>query len=152
MKTVLFLFISAISLTHNWDCKGKMEQSLTQNEVETEANQITIKVGLKTFKATLNESSTTKAFKALLPLSIHMNELNKNEKYYDLPNSLPTSALVGGEIKMGDVMLYGSNTLVLFYKNFKTSYPYTKLGNIYNPAGLAAALGDGNVIVKFHNN
>lgn len=49
-------------------------------------------------------------------------------------------------------MLYGNNTLVLFYKNFNTSYSYTKLGAIDNPAGLEAALGNGNVVVKFENN
>ena len=72
-----------------------------------------------------------------------------NEKYYDLPNALPTNAKAGGNIKAGDLMLYGNNVLVLFYKDFNTSYSYTKLGYIDNPAGLAAALGSGNVNVTF---
>ena len=81
-----------------------------------------------------------------------MTELNGNEKYYDFPSALPTNASVGGDIKAGDLMLYGSNVLVLFYKNFNTSYSYTKLGYVDNPTGLAQALGAGNVIVKFENN
>jgi len=81
-----------------------------------------------------------------------MTELNNNEKYYDLPTNLPTNASVGGNIKVGDLMLYGNNTLVLFYESFDTSYSYTKLGYVDNPTGLAAALGNGNVVVKFENN
>lgn len=46
-------------------------------------------------------------------------------------------------------MLYGNNTLVLFYESFDTSYSYTKLGYVDDPAGLDAALGNGNVVVKF---
>jgi hypothetical protein len=45
-------------------------------------------------------------------------------------------------------MLYGSNTFVLFYESFSTSYSYTKLGKINNASGLAAALGTGNVSVS----
>ena len=47
--------------------------------------------------------------------------------------------------------MYGSSTLVLFYKTFSTSYSYTKLGRVDDPTGLAAALGNGNVIVSFEN-
>ena len=49
----------------------------------------------------------------------------------------------------GDLMLYGSNTLVLFYKPFSTSYNYSPIGRIESPLGLAAALGSGNVTVTF---
>jgi len=77
-----------------------------------------------------------------------MRELNGNEKYFDLPNNLPTNASNPGTIQTGDLMLYGSNTLVLFYKTFSTSYNYTRLARIDSP-GLAAALGSGNATVKF---
>jgi hypothetical protein len=108
-----------------------------------------IKIGASTFTATLYDNATARAFKALLPITVNMSELNGNEKYFDLAASLPTNASNPGTIQNGDLMLYGSKTLVLFYKSFSTSYNYTKLGRLNDAAGLAAALGSGNVTVTF---
>lgn len=107
-----------------------------------------IKIGNSTFTATLYDNATVTAFKSLLPMSVNMVELNGNEKYVDLPSSLPTNASNPGTIQNGDLMLYGSSTLVLFYKTFSTSYSYTKLGRIDDVSGLAAALGSANVDVS----
>src|SRR2546423_6290497 len=106
-----------------------------------------IKIGSITFVATLEDNATAKAFKALLPLRAEMTELNGNEKYFKLPKKLPTNASNPGTIQNGDLMLYGSDTFVLFYKTFSTSYSYTRLGRINDPDALAAAAGSGNVKV-----
>lgn len=112
---------------------------------------INIIIGSKTFTATLADSETGEAFAALLPLSVTMNELNGNEKYHYLSSSLPTAAYQPGTIHAGDLMLYGNSCVVLFYETFNTSYSYTRLGAIDNPSGLAAALGSGNVSVRFES-
>lgn len=125
-------------------------QNSGANNPSTTKMKITI--GTAVFTATLYDNPSTTAFIAMFPLTINMTELNNNEKYYSLPNSLPTNASVGGNIKEGDLTLYRNNTLVLFYKSFNTSYSYTKLGYVDNPTGLASALGNGNVVVKFENN
>ena len=110
---------------------------------------INIIIGSKTFSATLADSETGEAFAALLPLTITMNELNGNEKYHYLSSSLPTAAYQPGTINAGDLMLYGNKCVVLFYETFNSSYSYTRLGAIDNPSGLAAALGSGDVSVRF---
>lgn len=112
-------------------------------------SKMRIKIGSSSFSATLYDNETAMAFKALLPLTVNMVELNGNEKYVDLPDRLPTNASNPGRIQNGDLMLYGSSTLVLFYKSFSTSYNYTRLGRINDTTGLAAAAGSGNVTVTF---
>lgn len=124
----------------------------TPNNNPPLSNKMKITIGTAIFTATLYDNPSATAFKAMLPLTLDMTELNGNEKYYNFPSALPTNASVGGDIKVGDLTLYGNNVLVLFYKDFNTSYSYTKLGDIDNPTGLAAALGSGNVIVKFESN
>jgi hypothetical protein len=122
------------------------------SSLSTNTTKMKITIGSSVFTATLYDNPTTTAFKARLPLTINMTELNGNEKYYDFPSPLPINASVGGNIKVGDLTLYGNNVLVLFYKNFNTSYSYTKLGYVDNPTGFGTALGGGNVVVKFENN
>jgi hypothetical protein len=112
-------------------------------------DKIKITIGSKTFKATLEDNPTVAKLKPLLPLTVSMTELNGNEKYYHLSARLPTDAISPGTIQSGDLMLYGDNSLVLFYKSFKTSYTYTRLGRIDEPSGLAAAVGAGDVSVTF---
>ena len=106
-------------------------------------------MGADTFTATLLDNPSAAAFVARLPLTVAMSELNGNEKYHDLPAGLPTNATSPGTMQAGDLMLYGTTTLVLFYQSFSTSYRYTRLGRIDNPAGLAVALGRGSVTVTF---
>ena len=101
------------------------------------------------FAVILEDNATTAAFRAMLPLTITMEELNGNEKFYYLQDTLPSNASPGGNIQPGDLMLYGNNCVVLFYEGFSTSYSYTPIGHIENPSGLAAAVGTGNATVKF---
>jgi predicted O-linked N-acetylglucosamine transferase (SPINDLY family) len=73
------------------------------------------------------------------------------EKLLRLPSELPTNASRPGSITIGDLMLYGSNTIVVFYKSFPTPYTYTRLGHIDDARGLEAALGAGSVDVTFRS-
>jgi hypothetical protein len=108
-----------------------------------------VKVGSAVFSATLSDNATARAFAAMLPLTLKMTDVNENEKFHQFPNSLPADASNPGTVRAGDVMLYGSDGLVLFYKTFSTSYSYTRIGRIADASGLQAALGEGNVTVTF---
>ena len=110
---------------------------------------IQIRVNAKNFTATLIDNDATAAFIKMLPLTLDMIELNANEKYGDLAGPLPVHPIKPKTIQSGDLMLYGSTTLVLFYKSFPTSYSYTRLGAVDEVAGWANALGNDDVRVAF---
>ena len=142
MKRILF-FLAAV-------CLSAAAHSKTLVAYNTEnAMQINVIVGTKTFTATLADSETGRAFAQLLPMTVTMTELNGNEKYHYLDSPLPTKSYQPGTIHAGDLMLYGNNCVVLFYETFSSSYSYTRIGSIDDPSGLAAALGSGNVSVRF---
>lgn len=106
---------------------------------------IVITINNKKYKATLEDNETVSAFLKILPQEFNMEELNGNEKYIYMDHSLPTKSSNPKYIEAGDIMLYGDNCLVIFYKSFETTYQYTKIGHIDNLTNL----GNGNITAKF---
>ena len=146
--TLFFLFASCGRDTKLITIERPVETSETQQNI----NRMKITVNNRVFNATLEDNPTALAFQKLLPLTLTMSDLNGNEKYVDLPKSLPTASINPGAIQTGDIMLFGNNTLVLFYDSFNTSYSYSKIGKIEQPNEFQSVLGDGNVLVKFESN
>jgi hypothetical protein len=106
-------------------------------------------VGERRFAITLTDNAAARAFAAQLPLTLDMSELNGNEKHADLRAALPANASRPGTIRNGDLMLYGTNTVVVFYETFDSSYAYTRLGRVDDAADLPRALGRRGVQVVF---
>ena len=161
MRYYLMVTLMAFSLSVNLascspdDPIGEIGQPVTPNEPDNNntdnpmSNNLKISIGEVSFNVELENNATATAFKALLPMTIDMSEMNGNEKYYYLPGSLPTASFCPGTIHSGDLMLYGSSCVVLFYETFSSSYSYTRIGKVDNPSGLSDAVGTGNVSVTF---
>jgi hypothetical protein len=115
-------------------------------------SRVWMTVGERRLAVTLADTDAARAFAARLPLTLDMSDLNGNEKKFDLPKELPAKPSRPGTIRNGDLMLYGASTVVLFYLTFDSPYSYTRLGQVDDPSGLAQALGQRSVRVRFSSN
>lgn len=135
-----FLLILCILPSLLFACSDKTQQE----------TMISVKAGGKEFEAELYDNEASTALLEILPLTIEMRELNGNEKYYYLSNDLKTDPSVPDDgIHCGDIMLFGSDCLVIFYEDFTTNYSYTPIGRIINSEGLKEALGASSIVVAF---
>lgn len=110
---------------------------------------IIITIENKKYEAILYDNSTTKELIKKFPITITMSDLNGNEKYYNFSKSFSTSSENVANINKGDIMLFGNNCLVIFYKSFSTRYKYTKLGYIKNTEDLENYFGKGDISITF---
>ena len=122
--------------------------NVKQNDINNNSSEVidSLKIFINNQEYTidLENNETVKSFIELLPKEFYMNELNGNEKYVYLDDKLPTNESNPKNINAGDVMLYGNNCLVIFYKSFNTNYSYTKIGHIDNLPNL----GNDDIKVK----
>ena len=103
----------------------------------------------KEFTAELSETKAATEFSELFPLTFEMEELNGNEKCRYLSKKLPADSENVESIEAGDIMLFGSSCLVLFYKSFNTTYSYTRIGKIRDAEGLEKAAGKWDAEIAF---
>ena len=158
MKKIVYSLLIVICLFMVVGCNSKKDETNNQNnstsQQESNSKSNNSNEVIKSVKAIINgkeyvinleDNETAKSFANLLPQELNMSELNGNEKYIYLDTTLPTNSSNPKRINVGDVMLYGDNCLVIFYKSFDTSYSYTKIGHIDNLPNL----GNDSISVKF---
>ena len=133
-QKTLFAFILGLSVLSVW----------------AEDMKIKIIVNNQEFTATMQDNTASQELLQMLPLQLDMTELNGNEKYHQFSDKkFSTNSHIVKNISNGDLMIFGNNYLVVFYKNFtQNNYAYTPIGKIDNPKNLPQALGRGNVKVQ----
>ncbi len=139
-KILLVLIVIFITGCSN----NKVELPKENNDLEVN-NQVKVLIDKEAYTINLEDNETAKEFINMLPLELNMNELNGNEKYVYLDRKLPVNPSNINKINSGDVMIYGNDCLVIFYKSFTSSYSYTKIGHIDNLPNL----GNDSILVKF---
>ena len=117
----------------------------------TEDNTMNVIVGDTTFTATLADKSSAQALVELLqegPLTIEMSDYGNMEKVGPIGQTLPSN---NEQIttEPGDIILYQSNSLVIYYDT--NSWNFTQIGKINDVTReeLLDALGSGDVSVTF---
>lgn len=111
--------------------------------------RIKLNISQQEYEAVLEDNLATRQLIAKFPMTLEMEELNGNEKYYQFAESFPAGDEEIGQIHAGDIMLFAGHYVVIFYKDFPTQYRYTRLGRIESPKGLAEALGQSKAAVSF---
>lgn len=160
MKKIIIVFILILviaELIFFFTLRSNKKDELMTNNKQVNDNEhsdnfsadniIKIKINNFSYDVQLENNETTKELLELMPINITMNELNNNEKYYYFDSNFSTKNEKVRTINKGDILLYGSNCLVIFYDTFDTSYSYTRVGKIINPENLQEIVGTGKVNV-----
>ncbi len=105
----------------------------SQENEKGEENTLSLVIDGRLFQIELVNNPTVTELIKVLPEQFTMKELHGNEKYYDLFESLSVEPTTVRRVFKGDVFLYGTRTLVIFYEDFNTSYSYTRIGRITEP-------------------
>lgn len=158
---ILLIFIVGIGFIFFY---GKDNESSSNNEVNDNENKnltpeesnlernddvegLKINIDGIDMSVTLENNETVKVLLNKLPLEFVANELNGNEKYYYLDEDLPSNSQSVHRIEKGDIMLFGTDCLVIFYESFDTPYSYTRIGKIDDPS-LLDSISSGSVSVS----
>lgn len=113
------------------------------------ATNTKVTINEQVFTAALEDNVATKAFIEMIrstPISIVMQDHSGFEKVGSLGRNLP-SENVQMQAKPGDIVLYNSNQIVVFYGS--NSWSYTKIGSISDLSGWESALGTGDITITF---
>ncbi len=124
-------------------------EDATQSEEQVTKMKVNITIDGNSFTATLEDNAAAKEFYEIIRaegLTVEMKDYSGFEKVGALGRTLnaedkPTTT------QAGDIVLYQSNQIVMFYGS--NSWSYTKLGRIDDLNGWEEALGSGDITAEF---
>ena len=111
-------------------------------EEEMTKMQIKIQIDDKFYTADLEDNEAAREFAQMLPISVEMRDYGGFEKVGSLGKSLTSSDSQTTTV-VGDIVLYNSDQIVIFYGS--NSWSYTRLGHIDN----FSDIGSGNITAVF---
>lgn len=118
---------------------------IAEQESVSEKNLI-VTVNGQTFLAEFCDNESTESFAQMLPVTIDMSDYSGFEKVGSLGQTLPSNDMQL-TTQAGDIVLYNSSQIVVFYGS--NSWSYTKLATITDLTGWEEALGNDNVQITF---
>ncbi len=136
------------SYTQPFTAQVTESESKTYETEKGEKMNITIRINGRAFSATLENNAAAKELYEIIRtegLSVDMSDYSGFEKVGALGRTL-TSDDKYIKAAAGDIMLYQSNQIVMFYGS--NSWSYTKLGRINDLSGWRDALGSGSVTAE----
>ena len=151
---ILMALVLIVGMTACGDTSQPLESDIDDRAEEGEDTdmKMNVKVGDKSFTATLEDNAATRELIELMkeaPISIDMNDYSGFEKVGPLGRSLTTDNQQT-TTTAGDIVLYSGNQIVMFYGS--NSWSYTRIGKIDDLSGWEDALGSGNITAVFSLN
>lgn len=147
MKKRLFFSLCVLLMCFLSACSNKaLPEEIPQ---EDEEMKLQVQIGEHTFTATLEDNVAVDAFVGMMEeasVVIRMSDYSGFEKVGSLGTSLPSDNSQT-TTKAGDIVLYNSSQIVIFYGS--NSWSYTRIGKIDDLTGWEDALGSGDVTVTF---
>ena len=126
------------------------DDNSTTKEDETETMKLTLKIDNMEVDVIWSDNDSVKALKNLAKdgLTINMSKYGGFEQVGSIGSTLP-SADTRITTNPGDIVLYSSNQILLFYDS--NTWSYTKLGRInLSKSELTDLLGDEDVVITLN--
>lgn len=148
LKSFIITLISITLFACNSNSYPPTDNDLPSEEIQM-VSKISLVVNNYSFLIDLEDNNASKELVNLLKdssLTLKFSDYGNFEKVTYLGFSLPNEDSYI-TTNPGDIVLYNSNSLVVFYGN--NSWNYTRIGKIEDITNLKAALGDNDVTMTF---